>query len=607
MQHTFHIPVLGLAFSIDSPIKIAQFGISSAVSIVDDNLTERLREYHSKQHHLPFEKIDSKTFDARAKRLTAYLDMMQVIIDKQIISLKSSSFSSNEALHQYFNMLPAHHSSYKMYQLYLKSNKEMRDKLEPLLKQEIVAGEIEVNIMSKVDKVNKDKAGNLLERKYSDATAALRGFANSSIKSTVILSAGMNPNLYNYLADLSCFIPNTDGSMDKKVCLKVSDYRSAYIQAKYLAKKGIWISEFRIESGLNCGGHAFATDGYLLGPILEEFKQNRHQLIEELFPIYKKAIAAKGGFVLEMPRLKITAQGGVGTGKEHQFLVDYYHLDSIGWGSPFLFVPEATTVDDRTLEALVVADKNDFYLSDASPLGVPFHNFRKSTAEKQRIERVHKNRAGAPCTKKYLISNHEFSVEPVCTASREYQHTKLKELDLLAELDFIDSSPENVEKLKKEVTNKTCLCEGLAAAAYLKYDIAKSRENTAVAICPGPNTAYFDRTYSLAEMVAHIYGRTNVLKDIKRSSLFINELRLYIEYLKKHHLSIVNPDEKQQKTMRTFQEELLKGITYYETLAEDIFVNDPKEKKLFLAELQVEKKLIEDCLLEKNVVDNLLL
>lgn len=50
----------------------------------------------------------------------------------------------------------------------------------------------------------------------------------------------------------------------KKVVIKVSDYRSALIQGKYLAKKGIWVSEFRIESGLNCGGHAFATDGYLL-------------------------------------------------------------------------------------------------------------------------------------------------------------------------------------------------------------------------------------------------------------------------------------------------------------------------------------------------------
>jgi hypothetical protein len=77
------------------------------------------------------------------------------------------------------------------------------------------------------------------------------------------------------------FYPNENGEIKKKIILKVSDYSSALIQGKFLAKKGIWISEYRIESGLNCGGHAFATDGYLMGPILEEFKTNRQSLIEQ--------------------------------------------------------------------------------------------------------------------------------------------------------------------------------------------------------------------------------------------------------------------------------------------------------------------------------------
>ncbi|MBP1655129.1 MAG: hypothetical protein H6Q28_1685, partial [Bacteroidetes bacterium] len=41
--HTFHIPVLGLAFSVDTPLRVARFGISSVVSIVDDILIERMR------------------------------------------------------------------------------------------------------------------------------------------------------------------------------------------------------------------------------------------------------------------------------------------------------------------------------------------------------------------------------------------------------------------------------------------------------------------------------------------------------------------------------------------------------------------------------------
>ena len=81
-------------------------------------------------------------------------------------------------------------------------------------------------------------------------------------------------------------------TLKRKIILKVSDYRSAVIQGKFLAKKGIWISEYRIESGLNCGGHAFATDGYLMGPILAEFRDKRQELIEDTYAICKAALEA---------------------------------------------------------------------------------------------------------------------------------------------------------------------------------------------------------------------------------------------------------------------------------------------------------------------------
>ena len=100
----------------------------------------------------------------------------------------------------------------------------------------------------------------------------------------------MNPRLYNYLEKLSQFDANEDGQFNKRVVIKVSDYRSALIQGKYLAKRGIWVSEFRIESGLNCGGHAFATDGYLMGPILEEFKTKKEELVAAIFELYNHEI-----------------------------------------------------------------------------------------------------------------------------------------------------------------------------------------------------------------------------------------------------------------------------------------------------------------------------
>mgnify|MGYP000935663534 CR=1 FL=1 len=121
-----------------------------------------------------------------------------------------------------------------------------------------------------------------------------------------------------------------------------------------LAKKGLWVSEYRIESGLNCGGHAFASDGYLMGPILEEFKQNKEALINDVHEILTNALKnSRKNIPSEPLNLSITVQGGVGNSKEHEFLLDNYNVDSVGWGSPFLLVPEArlpqVSVDISTL------------------------------------------------------------------------------------------------------------------------------------------------------------------------------------------------------------------------------------------------------------------
>lgn len=45
--HTFHIPVMGLAYTIDSPIRVAQYGISSVISITDDEVIEKMRAIYS--------------------------------------------------------------------------------------------------------------------------------------------------------------------------------------------------------------------------------------------------------------------------------------------------------------------------------------------------------------------------------------------------------------------------------------------------------------------------------------------------------------------------------------------------------------------------------
>ena len=584
MSHTFHIPVLGLAYSVDTPIKVARYGISSVVSIVDDILIERMRQLYTEKNKEPFIPINPKESDFRSKRIKAYLNTLNKQVSQQFENLKQEAFRVGTDITRYFELLPDNSPLKESYQIMLnETNYEKKLVLQEDLRKNMQKGEIQVNIMAKVDRMNINEHGDQI----SDALTALKGFAESDLSSAVVLSAGMNPRLYSYLESFSDFLPDNSSQFKKRIILKVSDFRSALIQAKFLAKKGLWVSEFRVESGLNCGGHAFATEGYLLGPILEEFKTKRQEMINELFQIYSRALVEKGIQINQEPELKISVQGGIGTSSENIFLMNHYQLDATGWGSPFLLVPEATNVDEETLELLSTADHDDFYISGSSPLGIPFNNFRKSSGEKQRLERIAKGRPGSPCTKKYLSSNTEFTEQPICTASREYQNLKIKQIESEG------LPPEEFKAKFDEITEKVCLCEGLATPAYLKNNILKPKETKATVICPGPNIAYFNGKFSLDEMVSHIYGKLNLLTDNERPNLFINELNLYVEYLKKDiskHLQEVS--DKKAKYLSKFKEQLENGIEYYKQLVPLISDQTEIYRKKMLAELlEIEQKL----------------
>lgn len=562
--HTFHIPVMGLAFTIDTPVKVAHFGISSAISIIDDKLAEEMRKYYCEKRGDTFVPITDQELDSRALRITAYLNLINKMVEEQFDELRAETFTNGSDIVKYFELLPASSDLKQQYErMYAMEQGSAKATLQEALKKEITAGAIDVNIMTKCDKTNYAKNGEALPPEFADAMAALRGFANSNLSSSVIFSAGMNPRLFSYCASFADFFPDEAGWLKKKIILKVSDFRSAQIQGKMLAKKGLWVSEFRIESGLNCGGHAFATDGYLLGPILEEFKNKKQALVEELLAVCNEAIAQKGTSLFkQFPEAKLSVQGGIGTANENNFLHEYYQVDSTGWGSPFLLVPEATNVDETTLAQLAAAKKEDYYLSNASPLGVLFNNFRNSSGDKDRELRIEKGRPGSPCYNKYLSFNTEFTEKPICTASREYQHLKIKQLNekgltqaqLAAEIG--------------KVTEKECICHGLGNSVFLKHKTAVPHGLGAVSICPGPNLAYFSKIFSMRDMVDHIYGRKNILNTLQRPSLFINELNLYVDYLKKEITKNIDAyTAKQEKQLQNFRTNLLSGIAYYKSLA----------------------------------------
>lgn len=592
MAHSFHIPVLGLGFSVDTPLKVARYGISSVVSIVDDELTERMRAYHAKENNLSYHPISKKENDYRARRIMAYLNLLDHLVNQQFTALKNMPFEIGNDLCKYFELLPEGSQLKQGYDLMMEYPEgKSKSIFQQILRSQMKVGSIDVNIMAKVDKMNfKDDV--FTGQENTDALAALRGFAASNLKSSLVLSAGMNPHLYSYIANFTDFFPNESGEIKKKIILKVSDFRSAFIQAKFLAKKGLWISEFRIESGLNCGGHAFATEGFLLGPILEEFKQKRNSIVDELFETYSNILAEKNISISTAPQQKVSVQGGIGTAEENEFLLNYYKVDGTGWGSPFLLVPEVTNVDDDTLDKLAIAKEEDYYLSNVSPLGVLFNNFKYSSINHLRDERIAKGRPGSPCTKKYLVSNTEFTTEPICTASREYQNLKIKQLASL------NLTKADYKKSFDEITEKVCLCEGLCSASYIKYDIIKPKENKAVAICPGPNLAYFSKTYSLEEMAKHIYGKLDLLAQIKRPHFFIKELNLYIDYLQteiQNHISDIN--EKKKKSLINFKQQLQEGISYYKNLYEQISTQTMLLKEMNYNELLVSEDKLKQTLI----------
>jgi len=580
---------MGIGFTIDSPIKVAHYGISSAISIIEDQLIEQMRKIYCAKWNILFLAIPDDEPDSRAKRITSYLNLIDYIVKEQLAQLVTQPFNMGNDITKYFDLLPDN-SPLKLAFINLKKlSSEERIIAENDLRRKIVTGAIEVNIMTKIDKPKLDKEGNELPAEFSDALSALRGFANSNLNASVIFSAGLNPRLYSYCESFEDFFPDKNGFVKKKIILKVSDYRSALIQGKFLAKKGLWISEFRIESGLNCGGHAFATEGLLMGPILEEFKNRRDELLNTLYEICESALVQGGKYnFATKPNLKITAQGGIGTSMEHNFLLKYYQLNSTGWGSPFLLVPEVTNVDEYTLQELANAKQDDYYLSNSSPLGVPFNNFKLSSSEEQRKLRIEKKRPGSPCYKKFLEFNTEFTEKPICTASRQYQKLKIEQLELTCE---------NEEVLKNEISKvmeKDCLCEGLGASALLKNDVKPAHKLSAVAICPGPNLAYFSGVFSLKQMVDHIYGRTNILNKIPRSNMFINELKLYVQYWKNENKNFsIQIAQKRDAYLNKFKENLLQGIEYYKNLANEM---ENQASELFddmLNELlQIEKSLL---------------
>jgi hypothetical protein len=549
---------MGTGFTIATPLNVARYGISSVISLVDDALIEQMRHKLSRDAGRELPEIGNREEDSRARRIASYLDLLDDLVSEQVERVRNSTFEVGSEITRYYQMLPDSPLRALYEKMCAMTDGEARAELQEELRQRITRGSIDVNIMTKLDR-DRFARGKELGPKFSDALSALRGFATSKVDASVILSAGLNRRLFTYLTEFDEFFPDADDRLRKKIILKVSDFRSALLQGKFLAKKGLWVSEYRIESGLNCGGHAFGDKGYVLGPILEEFRTEKDRLVEQLHGVADKALATIGRTRPDAPMpVRVTVQGGIGTAEEAEMLHEVYGVDSTGWGSPFLLVPEVVSIDEPHLEKVAVAEEKDVELSENSPLGIPFWSLKTSASEESRRRRIEEGKPGSPCPKGFVAFNTDYTDFPICVASRAFQMRKLDELDC------DNMCPEAIEDARERVLAKSCICHELSGGAV-------EEEKVDTAVCCGPNTVYFSKVATLKEMVDHIYGRASLPISAERPHMFVKELALHVSRLR-------DQLDRQAKGFQSATAEscaeardnLLSSIGYYRTKASHI-------------------------------------
>src|SRR5690606_5356649 len=154
--HNFHIPVMGLAFTIDSPIRVAQFGISSVISIMDDDLMEKMNAHYSRKFNLEYQEITPKSYDYRANRITSYLNLVDEVVSRKFAAFKAELSQSMAAVENFISMLPKSEIRTGLENL-LRESAFSGKKIAAFCEEHLSPGDIDVNIMTKVDRENFEK------------------------------------------------------------------------------------------------------------------------------------------------------------------------------------------------------------------------------------------------------------------------------------------------------------------------------------------------------------------------------------------------------------------------------------------------------------------
>ena len=145
---------MGLAFTIDSPIRVAKYGISSVMSIADDELIEKMRIFYSEKFDIPYHEITQRIHDYRAERITSYLNLVDKIVKEKFEIFKTELVESKETLENYIAMLPNKSEIKKGLEKIMEDGINFKNNLKFYLENNLYTGDIDVNIMTKLDKDN---------------------------------------------------------------------------------------------------------------------------------------------------------------------------------------------------------------------------------------------------------------------------------------------------------------------------------------------------------------------------------------------------------------------------------------------------------------------
>jgi len=123
------------------------------------------------------------------------LNLVDRLVRRQVQALQASPFEADSDIPRYYEMLPEtpHKSAYR--EMLATENPTERVRKQDELRRLAVPGTIDVNIMTKLDR-DIYRNGKKLAPEFADAMAALRGYANSSLTSSIIFSAGINNRVY---------------------------------------------------------------------------------------------------------------------------------------------------------------------------------------------------------------------------------------------------------------------------------------------------------------------------------------------------------------------------------------------------------------------------